>query len=92
MANVGDWISVKDELPEMDALVMVCYPDYAGHPRYSWGARVDEGDGWLWAIACANNIDVFRDTSWNVEADDDYRVQFWKPLDPPPPVEKEPTE
>lgn len=87
---MSDWISVKDKLPDLDQLVMVCFPDYKGEPRYAWGTRLDEGEGWLWGIVARfGDVHPLRDSRWNgVEADDDYPVQFWKPLDTPPPVEK----
>lgn len=88
---MSGWISVKDRLPELDQLVTLCFANYAGRPQYAWGARVFDGDGWLWGIASGlgGHIDPGRDVSWNsVEADDDYPVQFWRPLDEVPPIEK----
>lgn len=87
-----DWISVKDKLPDLDQVVMICWPSgYDGSARYSWGARLDDSDGWLWGITQAYGcwIDPAGDASKNsIEADDDYPVQFWKPIDPPPTLTK----
>lgn len=84
---MSEWISVKDRLPEIDALVMVCFPNYQGRPQYCWGARIDDAEGWLWGVASGlgGHIDPGRDIAWNsVEADDDYPVQFWRTLPDPP--------
>jgi Protein of unknown function (DUF551) len=86
---MSEWIPVEDDLPELETLVLVCLPNYAGAPRYAWGARIDDGEGWLWGLSSSGTIDPERDIRWNdVEADDDYQVQFWKPIDKPPPVRK----
>jgi Protein of unknown function (DUF551) len=84
---MSDWISVKENLPDIDCLVQVCFLNYQNSPQYAWGARLDDGDGWLWGIASGlgGRIDPCRTALWNnVEADDDYPVQFWRPLDEPP--------
>lgn len=85
---MGDWISVKDRLPDFDQVVMVCWPSgFDGRALYSWGARIDDGDGWLWGIKTGwcGWIAPGDDADDNgIEVDDDYPVQFWKPLDAPP--------
>jgi len=84
---MNEWISVKTKLPELDQIVLVCFPNYEGRPQYAWGARIDDSDGWLWGIASGlgGHIDPCRDARWNdVAADDDYPVQFWKPMDTAP--------
>ena len=86
---MSDWISVKDKMPELEQVVMVCWPSgFDGRPLYSFGARLDDSEGWVWGVSSMNHIDPSRDASWNIEADDDYPIQFWKPLDMPPPLEK----
>lgn len=82
------WISVEDKLPDLDQVVMVCYPSgYDGSPIYTWGARMDDSEGWCWGVKSAGGgeIRLGETASWNqIEVDDDYQVQFWQPLDDPP--------
>ncbi len=82
-----EWVPVGDRLPEIDEIVMVVYPsDFNGEPVYTWGARLDDDDGWLWG--CSNSrtgIRLGHTVSFNdIEADDDYRVTHWQPLPPAP--------
>lgn len=86
---MNKWISVKKRLPALDRVVMVCYRcGYDGSPVYAWGARLDEGEGWLWGIqSCgySGGIRLGKDAGWNsVEADEDYQVTHWRTLPRPP--------
>lgn len=85
---MSEWISVKDKLPDLDQVVMVCWPSgYDGKPLYAWGARLDDAEGWLWGVApggCAWISPGEDAAESGIEADDDYPVQFWKPLEAPP--------
>lgn len=82
------WISVETRLPKLDTIVMVCRrSDYDGAPIYSFGARVDDSEGWLWAVKSGHGscINLEHDASWNdIEADDDYQVTHWQALSKPP--------
>ena len=80
------WISVKHRLPPFEKAVIVCTPSgYDGAPVYSWGARVDGGEGWLWAVGGRWGVRTDKDASWNnIEADDDYKVTHWMPMPRPP--------
>jgi hypothetical protein len=84
---VVQWIPVKKRLPEIDRIVMVAWRSgYDGAPVISFGARVDEGDGWLWAAKTGYGGDVRlgETPSWNsIEADDDYQVTHWAPVRAP---------
>ncbi len=82
------WISIKKRRPPLERIVLVCYRSgYDGGPMYAFGARVDGGEGWLWAIQQGHNggIRLGKDANWNgVEADDDYQVTHWQSLPPAP--------
>lgn len=82
------WISVEARLPKLDSIVIVCRRSgYDGEPIYSFGARVDDGEGWLWAVkrGYGSCINLEHDASWNdIEADDDYQVTHWQALPKPP--------
>lgn len=85
---MSKWISIKKRLPPLDRVVMVCYRSgYDGGPVYGWGARLDEGEGWLWGVQTgySNGIRLGQDATWNsIEADDDYKVTHWQTLPAPP--------
>jgi hypothetical protein len=82
------WISVKDRKPRLDQMVLVAYASgHDGSPIYAWGARINEGDGWLWGTKTGygSAIHPEKDFGWNdIEADDDYKVTHWMPLPKPP--------
>jgi hypothetical protein len=77
------WIPVSEKLPDKDVVVLTCRSsEYDGRPIYAWGARVDDGEGWLWGLSNQRfGIDIGQDASGNdVDADDDYKVTHWMPL------------
>lgn len=80
----GKWVSVKNRLPRMNRVVLVCYASgFDGKPIFNWGARIDGGDGWLWGVKVGVSGDICPDESvdWNlIDADDDYAVTHWQPL------------
>ncbi len=84
MPMAAKWISVTKRRPKLDRVVLVCFRSgYDGGPMYAFGARVDDGDGWLWGIqhSSGGGVRLDRDAGWNgVEADDDYQVTHWQPL------------
>ena len=83
------WVSVEERLPEIDVVVLTCRESgFDGRPIYAFGARVDEGDGWLWGISDQRNgCDPAQDAHGNdVEVDDDYKVTHWMPLPAAPPA------
>ena len=87
---MSEWISVKDRLPRLDTVVLICYQSgYDGSAIYAFGGLVDDGDGWLWGISHAGMGIYANDdaVASDVEADDDYQVTHWMPL-PEPPKEK----
>lgn len=86
---MSEWISVKDKLPEIDVVVMVCIRCENGDARYTWGGRTDDGEGWLWGVVDCSWVDPAPDSRWNdIVVDDDYAVKFWKPMDQPPAFEE----
>lgn len=83
------WISVMEKLPEFDTVVLVCWRNTptSVDPIYSWGARLDDGDGWLWGLGGRWGVHPDQTATWNdVDADDDYNVTHWMPLPVPPAV------
>ena len=81
------WQKTADELPPLD--VPVCLYDPAPHQGMYWGARADEGDGWLWARCCGNPYWSNKHKRWecdDLEADDD-QPTHWQPLPEPPAVD-----
>jgi hypothetical protein len=87
------WISVRTRKPPLNSLVMVCYASsYNAAPVYAWGARMDEGDCWLWGIHRGyGGIRLDKDAGWNgVEADDDIQVTHWMELPKPPAAQTTP--
>jgi hypothetical protein len=77
-----NWIKVNDQdsetLPPMDHVVHVIYlSDYDDGQVIALGGRVDDSEGWLWALN--DNINGFgRDDKQNdLTADDEYRVTHW---------------
>lgn len=83
---MSEWISVKDRLPKLGQIVIICYASgYDGAPIIAWGARVDECEGWLWGEARCGDIRPDMDEGWNqIEADDDYKVTHWMAMPKPP--------
>lgn len=79
------WVSVKNRLPKIDRVVIVCWSSgYDGRPVYSWGARVQDDERWLWGIY-GSNIDPRDDAARSgIEVDDDYPVTHWMPSPRPP--------
>ncbi len=71
-----NWISVKEKLPEVDQIVLVCRTNgFDGSPIYDWGARLDEADGWLWGVGGTYGLHATENASYNnIEADDDYTI------------------
>jgi hypothetical protein len=87
MSTQTKWISVKKRLPKLDQIVVVCFPSKNnGEPIYAWGARLDDAEGgWLWGVGAMFGLHVTRNVIFNeIEADDDYPITHWKPLDFPP--------
>lgn len=83
---MAKWISVKTRLPPLDAVVLIAYPSgYDGSPVYSWGARIDDSEGWCWGAGGRFGVRPDKDPGWNdIEVDDDYPVTHWQPLPKPP--------
>lgn len=83
------WFRVEDRLPEMNDIVQVSYPNgFDGAPVYAYGARLDEGEGWLWGVA-RWPIRPDQDYRFNdIEADEDYPVTHWQLLPHPPEEER----
>jgi hypothetical protein len=78
-----NWQSVVEALPPLDEIVHVCFRSgNDGHPVLAFGARMDDGDGWLWGVGPGyNGIRPDKDALWNgIEADDEYDVTHWAAL------------
>jgi hypothetical protein len=83
-ASGAGWRDVKAELPPLEQVVIIRYPSwYDGGDVFAWGARVDDGEGWLWGVKTGYDASVrpSEDASWNdIEVDDDYPVTHWMHL------------
>lgn len=81
-----EWTPVENGLPELEQIVLVSYRSgYDGFPLIAFGARLDDGEGWLWGLSRSDGVRVDKDAGWNdAEADDDYQVTHWMPLPAPP--------
>jgi len=87
MSTQTKWISVKKRLPKLDQIVVVCFPSKNnGEPIYAWGARLSDTDvTWVWGVGARYGLHVTRDVIFNdIEADHNYEVSHWKPVDRPP--------
>lgn len=81
------WISVETRLPKLDTIVLVCRRRHDGSAIYSFGARVDDSEGWCWGVKAGYGscISIEEEASWNdIEVDDDYQVTHWQTLPKPP--------
>ena len=88
---MSDWISVKRKLPDLDQVVLVRLScDWDNSHRFDFGARIDDGEGWVWGIKQdAISIHPAKDASWNgIDADDDHNVTHWMSLPKPPRVRR----
>lgn len=81
--NPADNDSKPETLPPLDKVVWVIYlSDFDDAPVMAFGGRVDDGEGWLWAL---DEVYGFRaDQTWNtLIADDEYRVTQWAEIEWP---------
>lgn len=72
-----------ERLPPLDKVVWVVYVDYDTAQVITFGGRVDDGDGWLWAID-DNRGGYKQDCEFNdLTTDDDYHVTRWAEIEWP---------
>ena len=76
---MNNWTSVSESLPDLNQMVLVCYPSASdGKPTYAWGARCEDAEGWAWATGGRYGIRLDKDAFWNdVEVSDDFPVTHW---------------
>jgi len=77
------WISVDDELPELEVPIWIYV-----NGRILMGCRSNyAGEGWVWCRLYDMPFYMkHRDDKWDFEpySDDDYQPTHWKPLPKPP--------
>ena len=60
--GMNNWISVSESLPDLNQMVLVCYPSASdGKPIYAWGARCEDPEGWAWATGGRYGIRLDKD-------------------------------
>lgn len=75
--NPADNDAHPERLPPLDTVVAVIWlSNYDDSQVFALGGRVNDGDGWLWALS---DLSELHRTSPVTEliADDDYRVTHW---------------
>jgi hypothetical protein len=87
-----NWIKVEPnptdnvdprQLPPLNKVVWVIHLADDDTEIVAFGGRVDEGEGWLWAID-DNRSGYRRDSQFNdLTTDDDYRVTHWAEIEWP---------
>lgn len=81
--NPADNDAHPERLPPLEKVVWVIYVDYDDAEVVALGGRVDDGEGWLWALN-DNRSGVRKDDNYNdLAADDDYRVTYWAEIEWP---------
>ena len=82
-----NWIKVNYEdtstLPPLEKVVPIIFLSNADDRQvFALGGRVDDGEGWLWAV---NNFPSHGkgDTCHDLSTDDDYRVTHWAEIEWP---------
>jgi hypothetical protein len=59
---MNNWTSVSESLPDLNQMVLVCYPSASdGKPTYAWGARCEDAEGWAWATGGRYGIRLDKD-------------------------------
>ncbi len=80
---MSNWMHVTNALPPLDRVVeLVVVSGYDGSLCRAFGCRIDQGEGWLWALASYGGS-VPTDAG-DCDADDDYHVWAWREPTPLP--------